>query len=317
MDMDAAYPLDTGFSYRRSGEPDCAALEDELSRVYGAERVVITNSGMEAITTMFDWVLPVSGKIVINKNLYHETRLWLKLIRRHETVSVDMEDLEALAAAARNANIVYLDFPGVFPHKCNLAEIEKIVHTNGAALCVDNSVASFNYVNPLKAGADYVVESYSKYVTGGNDTMAGAIAIRKVRNKARLNAFLSWRGRSIHPITVHQIRKGIETLPIRMERIQTSASALDEALKRSGFNCLYNGYGCIMLPGYDDRLCKRLRMFKTRTTFGANVSICTASYRPDLYDFGQSYVRLSVGLENNSMLIQDVLRAAKEVKVNE
>ena len=162
MVMDVAYPLDTGFSYRRSGDPDCAALENDLSVIYGAERVVLTNSGMEAITTMLEWVLPVSGKIVINKNLYHETRLWLKLIRRYKTISVDMEDLGALKTAAQNADMVYLDFPGVFPHKCNLAEIEKIAHANGATLCVDNSVASFYCMNPLKYGADYVVESYSK-----------------------------------------------------------------------------------------------------------------------------------------------------------
>lgn len=304
------------FSYQRTSNFAVKPLEEKLRARYGerAKHLYLTSSGMEAATSLIEYLLPKTGKVVIHKNLYTESRLWLRLIDRYEVVAVDMKDLDAVERAAKGAGIVLLDNPSVFQEWFDVRAIAKIAHTAGAKLVVDNSILSFALYNPLNDGADLVVESYSKYVSGHGDLMAGAIVFGyEPDNLARLEAFLSWRGRVVCPMTAYMLEARLETLEIRLAKQQATAMCFAEKLRKRKEKVLYCGSGgVLLLLGRNNETAKNLTMFVTSATYGTTYSTCSPSYRPDLYEGYGDYLRLSCGLEDKTKLWADIEKALKK-----
>ena len=300
------------YSYMRNENPAAEALENKLASIYGAQQVMITSCGMEAITMMFDFLLPGSGKIIIDQNTYYETRQWISMYTSHKMKLADMQNMDELEQACEGANIVYLDSPDMFGRDYDISQIAAIAHRHNALLAVDNSIVSIYYQNPLELGADIVVESYSKYVTGHGDVMAGCIAFKKLsaEQASSLKIFAGRRGRSLSPFAIYMIKRGLETLEVRMERHTQTAMLLYHRLRHANVETWYAGRGGILiLPGMTKNLCQKLKVFKCLPTFGTTYSTCGYVRSADLYNQIGNYVRLSCGLEKPILLMQDLEQA--------
>lgn len=294
------------YTYQRNKNHMAERLEARLAAMYGAHRVVITSSGMSAITAAFDYICPSGGKVLINSNTYYETRQWISLTGRFEVQEVDMADIAEVEKHISGIKIVYLDNPDIFGRFYDLAALSDIARAAGAKVIVDNSVLSVYYANPIQDGADIAVESYTKYVAGHGDVLAGGIIFAD-RPDEMLDAWMGRRGNVVNPLTVYLVERGLETLDVRMQRHTMSANKIFESLKRSGVKVWYAGKGgCLILPGMTKEFCAKLKCFKVLPTFGTTYS--TASYvrSADLYNSIGDYVRLSVGLEDPQMLLEDL-----------
>ena len=300
------------YQYQRTSNFAVKELEDKIkTKYYGgkAEYFMLTGSGMESVTSAIEYLLPKTGKIVIDNNLYAESRLWLRLIDRYNVVKIDMHDLSAVAGSVHDADLVFFDNPNMFQEWFDAKEIVRLSHEAGAKVMVDNSVVSFYFYNPLEDGVDVVVESYSKYIGGHRDVMAGAIVFGyKPENIARLEAFFGWRGRVVHPVTAYMLEQRLETLSLRLEKQQETAKYVYGKLKDTGEDVRYCGRASMMLlMGRNKTEAENLRIFKLFLAYGATFSIATPSYRPDLYTGYGDYLRLSFGLEDKDLLLNDVL----------
>jgi len=303
------------YTYARNKSNMVEILEKELAAIYGAKKCIITNSGMSAITTILNFLgKKISETILVNRNTYYETREFLRYSSYREVISVDMHDLKSVEKLLqKQSNVtVYLDNPDVFGAFYDVEALVEIVHQHNGILIVDNSMLSIFYENPLSRGADIVVESFTKYVCGHGDVLAGGIFFGKLFSDELCETFAKYvgrLGRYIPPMTLYLISRGFETLEVRLNRHTSSAQVMFKSLKKAGINALYAGKGgCIILPGFRQDFCERLKVFKMLPTFGTTYSTCGFVRNPDSYTVGD-YVRLFVGLESPKILLQDVENA--------
>jgi cystathionine beta-lyase/cystathionine gamma-synthase len=226
-----------GYAYSRIDNPTVAALAAAVAELEGAEAGYALASGMAAIHAAVVSIVSAGDRIVATQASYGTTRaLFSDILGRLgvTTVYVDMSDQEAVEAAlaAAPTRILYAETIAnptiVVADHVALAEI---AHRHGARYLVDNTFASPYLCRPLELGADLVIESATKYLSGHSDVMAGVVAgpanlIDEIRT-LQVDT-----GASLAPNSAFLVLRGIATLAIRMERHAASAAALAAWLER-------------------------------------------------------------------------------------
>ena len=298
-----------GYLYQRNRDFVTKDLEKVLAEKYQAKKVFLTNSCMEAITSLFDYLLPEGGKVLVNSDTYYETRQWLHMVKRYQVTEVDFNDIDTFRKFLKDGyDVVYFDNPSFFFQYYDVREICNLSHEFHAKVIVDNTVLSFYYMNPIKDGADYAVESYSKYVSGHGDVMAGGIICRDEPDES-FALFLGRRGRVVSSFTVFLLERSLETLKVRMDKHSENGRYIYNKLVEMGVPCWYAGVGgCIILPDKGEEFCDNLEVFKKAPTFGITYSTSSFVRSPNLYRV-KSYARLSCGLEDKDLLWKDVCKA--------
>lgn len=198
--------------YSRNGNPNQHWLEEKIAALHEADDAIVLASGIAALHALF-WTLVKSGdKVIYLKVSYMAVyRLFHELFNKKfgvETVMVDMTDLDSVKVAITpGTKLVHIETPdnptvGI----TDIAAIAKIAHENGAVLSVDNTFASPYNQKPLKLGADFVVESLTKFINGHGDAQGGAIlsndleTMDRIRYEAQVNV-----GSVISPFNAWQI----------------------------------------------------------------------------------------------------------------
>lgn len=325
FDLNVADPVTT--RYRRTHNTPVRDTEARLNKMYGAWRTILCGSGMEAVNSAFALIRPQT--VITDNHTFFETRNWLAYMGIKVMQLKDLNGLCALEDALRSAAlpcVVCGDSPSTFGKWLDIKHISELAHHYHAIVMADNSVASLYYSNPLKDGADIVVESYTKYVCGHGDCFAGGIALAPSMRRldeqvidAPMNGLgaIDWiLSRRECGLSLCGVCRGagLETLPVRMKRHTENARRIAGWLKVEGTETLYAGVGgLITLPGYGEDFCKRLRKFVNIGTFGCTYSCCDFFRSADMYIVGPC-ARLSVGLEDPEELLTDVARAIKEEK---
>ena len=227
----------------------------------------------------------------------------------------------------------------------DIEAIAKIAHENGAVLSVDNTFASPLNQRPLDLGADFVVESLTKYINGHGDAQGGAIisndlaAMDRIRYEAQVNV-----GSVISPFNAWQIFRGAVTFPLRMERINASTQKIAEWLEQRQ-NVTFVSYpGLASHPGHElakkqmkhgfggvisfgiaaddkavERFCAALKVVTFAVSLGHDESLIfpQPSYdeRINLYPekFRKGFIRFSIGLEDPDDIIGDLDQALKAI----
>lgn len=178
FDLNVADPVTT--RYRRTHNTPVRDTEARLNKMYGAWRTILCGSGMEAVNSAFALIRPQT--VITDNHTFFETRNWLAYMGIKVMQLKDLNGLCALEDALRSAAlpcVVCGDSPSTFGKWLDIKHISELAHHYHAIVMADNSVASLYYSNPLKDGADIVVESYTKYVCGHGDCFAGASLWRR------------------------------------------------------------------------------------------------------------------------------------------
>ena len=114
----------------------------------------------------------------------------------------------------------------------DLREAARIAHAHGAWLAVDNTFASPVCQRPLTLGADIVVHSTTKYLTGHGLMIGGAVVSTQLDfMKNELNSILKNLGANVSPFEAWLANTGLKTLEIRMERHCANAQKVAEFLE--------------------------------------------------------------------------------------
>lgn len=309
--------------YKRTHNTAIKETEEELTRLYGGYRTILCNSGQEATVTVFDLIRPET--VIIDDEAYFETRDWLHYAGIHTIQLADLNQLDELEAALKQAKapcIVCSDSPTTFGNWKDVKGISELSHAYGAFVMMDNSIVSLYYSNPIKDGADICVESYTKYVCGYGDVMAGGICLaesmRWLEEKPvplanpgldSIGWIIAHRGNHVSPTKAYMVSRGLQTLDIRMKKHTESARLIYETLKEAGIDCQYAGCGgLITLPGKTEEFCHKLNRFKVVGTFGCTYSIADFFRSKERYKQGFC-ARLSIGLEDPYDLLKDVEQA--------
>ncbi|MCE5253158.1 MAG: aminotransferase class I/II-fold pyridoxal phosphate-dependent enzyme [Actinomycetia bacterium] len=226
---------ETPFTYTRWGNPTIRQLERKLAVLEGAEEAVAFGSGVAAIAALFLTTLKGGDHLVMSDVTYAAASEFAnqKLPNLGIAVTrVDTSDPENVRAALRpETRLVYLETP-VNP-LLRLTDVEavvKIAHEAGVPVSVDSTFATPIGLRPVELGADYVVQSLTKYICGHGDAIGGAVIGRgEELNKLRTMAIHM--GGIISPFNAWLIMRGLATLPLRMAAHQETALAVAKHLE--------------------------------------------------------------------------------------
>ena len=220
-----------GYAYSRIDNPTTAALGNAVAELEGAEAGLAFASGMAAIHAAILSVVRAGQTIVATQAVYGTTRDLLTRILSGlgiATEFVDPRDLDAVEAAlARtSAPILYVETisnPTIVVS--DLAALAAVAHRRGALLLVDNTFASPYACRPIELGADLVMHSATKYLSGHGDVLAGVV-VGSVERIAAVRPILVDAGGALAPLAAFLVLRGLPTLAIRMERHTETALEL-------------------------------------------------------------------------------------------
>ena len=223
--------------YTRWSNPTLELLEKRLAELEGGEAAVSFASGMAAITTLFHESLAAGDHLVLSDVCYAGVAEYAHhaLPRMGIAVShVDSSDPANVAAAMRpNTRLVHIETPANPILKLtDIAAVAQIAHAGGALLSVDSTIATPIGTNPLALGADFVCHSLTKYLCGHGDALGGAVIGRGEHISALRRNGLIHLGAALSPWSAYLILRGIETLPLRMEKHEANARVIAEWLER-------------------------------------------------------------------------------------
>lgn len=222
------------FMYARDGSPTVRCLELKVAELEGAEAAVGTATGMAAISGTLLHLVPAGGHLVASSHLYTIShRLLCTDLERYgaSVTFVDSTDPEAVAAAIRpETRAVYVETfsnPGLLVS--DLDALSTITRPRGIPLVVDNTFLSPALLQPLRHGADIVLHSATKYLSGHGNVVAGIISGRREVISAIVGT-LSRLGGTMSPFSAWLLLSGIKTLPLRIERQSANALRLAQLL---------------------------------------------------------------------------------------
>jgi len=359
--------------YARVGNPTSAQLEQILASMDGGIGAIATSSGMGATAMATLSLLKAGDEIISIGGLFGGTYSYFAETLARFGITTHFFDVDELGAIEETINtatkILFLESVGNPNMRLpDIAKIADIANRYGVALMVDNTITPLSVV-PIALGADIVVYSTTKIITGNASSLGGAVIFRAISEDE--DKFKGDRYRDIHPFIkkmgsmalVANAKKralrdfgmsangfgsyltmlGLETLPLRLDRIVTSVETIAKALHERGFSvnhpCLphhlhHERYqrqftnGCGTLLTLDMGSKERAFEFLNRSkliTITANIGdsrtlglhMASTIYR-DFDDQTKEFlgitpglIRISIGLESAEAIIDDFGNAAK------
>ncbi len=221
-DADTANPI-----YARLSNPTVRRFETALAELEGAADAVAFSSGMAVLTACLLAARADGGHVVAVRPLYGGTDHLLTsgLL----PLDVTFAEAEGIAAACRpDTSLVILETPA--NPTLALVDIEDVVRQAGSVpVLVDSTFATPILQRPLEHGARLVVHSATKFLGGHGDLMGGVVATDE-EWAHRLRKVRILTGAVLYPLAGYLLHRGLQTLPVRVERAQRSAQLLARRL---------------------------------------------------------------------------------------
>lgn len=167
------------FIYSRHFNPTVLGLGRQMAALEGTEAAYCTASGMSAISAVLMQLLSSGQKIVASQTLYGGTHAllthFLPRVSNITTTFVDINDIDMVdnALVAGETKVLYFEsVSNPTLTVANIPELSRVAHAKGVTVVVDNTFSPM-VLSPARLGADVVVHSISKFISGGADIIAG------------------------------------------------------------------------------------------------------------------------------------------------
>lgn len=224
-----------GFVYSRYANPTVAMFEARMCAMEGAEAARGTASGMAAVAASLLCHLRAGDHVVSARALFGSCRYIVEdLLPRFgiSTTLIDGRDLSAWEAAVKpNTRAFFFETPtNPVLELVDIEAVSAIAKKAGALVVVDNVFATPLLQRPMPLGADIVVYSATKHIDGQGRCLGGVVLGSKEFVDEKLHNYLKHTGPSLSPFNAWVLLKGLETLPLRVERHGTSAASLADYL---------------------------------------------------------------------------------------
>ena len=340
-----AEPL-LGYDYARVANPTREALERNVAGLEGGRHGIAFASGLAAIEAVVKR-LSAGDHVVSEENTYGgTTRMFTRVLARLgiEFSFVDTSDPDAVRKALRpGTKLLHVETPtNPMMRLCDLRIMADLAHERGALLMVDNTFASPFNQQPLELGADVAMHSTTKYLNGHSDIIGGILVVNDDMLAEEIRFVRKSSGAVPGPMDAWLCLRGAKTLHVRMERHNANGLAVARFLEgHAGVDrVLYPGLashpqhdlarrqmrgfsGMVSVDVGDLKRAKafaeRLEIFALAESLGGVESLVSvpalmthASVPEELKEsmgLTPGIVRLSVGIEDEADLLEDLERA--------
>ncbi|CAL0333006.1 unnamed protein product [Lupinus luteus] len=238
------------FIYSRHFNPTVMNLSRKIAALEGTEAAYCTASGLSAISAVLLQLVSSGGHIVAGSAIYGGTHSllthFLPRVCNITTTFVDITDLEKVedAIIEGKTNVLYFEtISNPSLRVANIPELSRLGHSKGLKVVVDNTFAPM-VVSPARLGADVVVHSVSKFISGGADIIAGAVCGPASLLNSMMdlhNGALMILGPTMNPKVAFELSERIPHLSLRMKEHSNRALVYATRLEKLGLKVIYPG----------------------------------------------------------------------------
>jgi cystathionine beta-lyase/cystathionine gamma-synthase len=338
-----------GYDYSRTANPTRKVLEDTLAQLEGGKAGFAFATGMAAETTVAH-LLKAGDHIISADDVYGGTyRLFQDIMTELglEVTFLRMNNRQAIERAVKpNTRMIWMETPS--NPLLNITDVEMVVDIakkHRILTVIDNTFATPYFLRPIEYGVDLVVHSTTKYLNGHCDVVGGAVITTTDELTRRVQFLLNAMGTCASPFDCWLVLRGIQTLPLRMEKHEKNATAIAGYLKKHKAVSKVFYPGIKSHPGHEiakrqmkgfggvvsfelkdgrkavNNFLRKLKVFEIAESLGGVASLAehpgTMSHASMPSDYrakigiGDNLVRLSVGLESIDDLIEDLEQGLK------
>ena len=239
-----------GYAYARGANPTRTALQKSIAALENAKFGICFSSGMGATDTVMKLLKP-GDEVITSNDLYGGSyRLFTRVYEKFG-IKFHFLDLTTAANAAPYVNektkLFWLETPSnPLMRIIDIQALVALARKNNSLVVVDNTFASPYLQNPLELGADIVMHSVTKYLSGHSDVIMGALALNDDKLKDELAFLTNSCGAVPGPQDCFLVLRGIKTLHLRMERHCRNGRTIAEFLRN------HPKVGKVYWPGFPD-----------------------------------------------------------------
>lgn len=223
----------TGYDYSRLQNPTREQLEKIVASLEGGLDALAFSSGMAAITTLMEIFKP-GDHIISEADLYGGSiRLFDHINQKNgiEFSRINFAEEDPENYIKENTKAIYIETPtNPMMNVIDIRKTAELAKKHNLLLIVDNTFLSPYFQRPFELGADIILHSGTKFLSGHNDTLAGFIVVNTPELSEKLRYIIKTTGAGLAPFDSWLVLRGIKTLPIRMEKAQENAQAIVEFL---------------------------------------------------------------------------------------
>ncbi|UCD77366.1 MAG: aminotransferase class I/II-fold pyridoxal phosphate-dependent enzyme [Desulfobacterales bacterium] len=341
----------SGYIYSRWDNPSVVEAENELAAMEGYDKALGFGSGMAAITTAMMAHIKSANRVIASREIYGGTFELLNDVLTKlnvEPVFINCWKTDQfLDEIKKGGSVLYLETPtNPLLRIADIKPLAEAAHEKGAIVMLDGTFASPVNQRPIAYGVDIVIHSATKYLGGHHDITAGFVCC----NNTHFDQIWTYRkilGGVMDPMSAFLALRGMKTLELRIQRQNESA------MKIAAFLEEHEKIKTVYYPGLpshpDHEIAKRqmsgfggmlsfevngdfyntkqfmdtLKVIKLATSLGGVSSLANqpitnthAALSPEnraKAGISESLVRLSVGIENVDVLIEDLGQALEAV----
>jgi cystathionine gamma-synthase len=314
LDRSTIWPYEDGepgdFYYQRYAHPTGVAAERALGELEGGEALLFS-SGSGASTAVVLALLQPGDTIAVAEGCYYGTTTLFRELERWGLKHVEFDQSQA---PPDGVQLVWLEAPS--NPFLTLPDFEAAA-AHPAPVLVDATAATPVHLRPLEHGADLVLHSATKYLSGHSDVLLGAVIARDEQTVARLREFRSRSGIVAAPDAAWLLLRGLKTLDLRVRRQTETAKELAARLEMHPQveTVRYAGFGGLLsfdVTGGADaarQVETSTRVIVNATSLGGVQSTMESRHRWEGDRVPENLLRLSVGLEDVDQLWADLEQA--------
>jgi cystathionine gamma-synthase len=318
LDRSTIWPYDERgepgrFYYQRYAHPAGAAAEQALGELDGGHALLFP-SGTAAATAVALALLEPGATIALADGAYYGTGRLFETLARW---GLEVVEFDQTGSPPDDAQLVWLEAPS--NPFLTMPDLDAAA-AHPAHVLVDATAATPIHLRPLEHGADFVLHSATKYLSGHDDVLLGAVVCKREEDASRLHEFRTKTGIVAAPDPCWLLLRSLQTLRLRVER--QTATARDIARRLAAHasvrNVRYPGFGGLMSFDVADGATARrvetsTRVITNATSLGGVHSLIETRHRWEGDRVPQGLLRLSIGLEDADILWKDLESALERV----
>ena len=311
VDRSTVWPYDAqgdprAFLYQRYAHPTGADAEHALGRLEGGDALLF-GSGTAAVTACVVAFFEPGTTVALAEGAYFGTGVTL---REFERWGLNVVEFDQRTQPPVGTDVVWVEAPA---NPLLTMPDWKAVLGSGRLVICDATISTPVHLRALDEGADIVLHSATKYLTGHHDALLGALVTRDAERRRALYDTRLRLGLSASPDAAASLLRGLETLEVRVRRQTESARELARRLEGHAAvtHVRYPGHSGLISFDVDDArgVETRTRLIRNQTSLGGVVSSMESRWRWEGDRIPRGLLRLSVGLEDVEALWADLEQA--------
>ena len=339
-----------GYSYGLYGTPTALELASRIAGLEGATETFIVPGGQAAIALIYLSYCQAGSHALVPHSAYGPNKAMAEGMMRGLNIQVEPYDplvgADVVDLIRANTRLIWCESPGsVTMEVQDVPAIVQAAHAKGVAVALDNTYAAGVMFDAFEHGVDVSMQALTKYVGGHSDLLLGSVSARDDLAYYKLGPIYQQLGLAVSPDDCSLALRGLQTLAIRLDALETSTlkvalwladnPIVDKVLHPALPSCPghdiwvrdFTGSTSVFsftfknhfTAGQVVNFVNMLKIFKIGMSWGGVNSLAVvypALERPN-QDFGGRIVRLNIGLEVTSDLIDDLDQAFTNMPVSD